>query len=65
VPPSRTNFVFPRLPNGRAAEVFAALEQQRILTRYFRGSLTADSLRVSIGTEAEMETFMQALRELL
>ena len=65
VPPSRTNFVFPRLPNGRAAEVFAALEQRRILVRYFRGSLTADSLRVSIGTEAEMATFMQALRELL
>ena len=39
VPPSRSNFVFPRIPDGRAAEVFEALEKRRILVRYFRGPL--------------------------
>lgn len=65
VPPSSTNFVFPRLPDGRAAEIYAALEQRRILVRYFRTPMTADFLRVTVGTDAEVDAFVQALRELL
>lgn len=65
VPPSRSNFVFPRIPDGRAAEVCEALEQRRILVRYFRGPLVKDSLRVTVGTDAEVEAFVGALRELL
>jgi len=65
VPPSRSNFVFPAIPNGRAAEVFETLEKRRILARYFRGPLVKDSLRISIGTDAEMEVCLQALRESL
>lgn len=66
VPPSRSNFVFPRLPDGRAGAIFAALEQRHILVRYFRsGPLVQDSLRVTVGTDAEVETFVQTLRELL
>jgi histidinol-phosphate aminotransferase len=65
VPQSRSNFVFPRIPDGRAAEVFEALEKRRILVRYFRGPLVKDSLRVTVGTDAEVEAFVRALRELL
>jgi histidinol-phosphate aminotransferase len=65
VPPSQANFVFPRLPDGRALEVYEALEKRRILVRYFRGPLVADSLRVSVGTDAEVEAFLRALRELV
>jgi len=65
VPPSRSNFVFPRIPEGRAAEVFEALEKRRILVRYFRAPLVKDSLRVTVGTDAEVEAFVRALRELL
>jgi len=65
VPPSRSNFVFPTIPDGRAAEAFEALEKRRILVRYFRGPLVQDSLRLSIGTDADMETCLQALRESL
>jgi histidinol-phosphate aminotransferase len=65
VPPSRSNFVFPRIPDGRAAEVFEGLEKRRILVRYFRGPLVKDSLRVTVGTDADVEAFVQALRELL
>ena len=65
VPLSRSNFVFPRLPDGRAAEVFEALEKRRILVRYFRGPLVKDSLRVTVGTDAEVEAFVQALQALL
>jgi histidinol-phosphate aminotransferase len=65
VPPSRSNFVFPRIPDGRALQVYEALEKRRILVRYFRAPLVADSLRVSVGTDAEVEAFLRALRELV
>jgi histidinol-phosphate aminotransferase len=65
VPPSRANFVFPRLPDGRAAEIYRQLEERRILVRYFRDPMVQDSLRVSVGTDAEVEAFLAALRDLL
>lgn len=66
VPPSRSNFVFPRIPDGRAAEIYEGLEKRRILVRYFpHEALIADSLRVTIGTDEEMEAFLTALRVLL
>jgi histidinol-phosphate aminotransferase len=65
VPPSRTNFVFPRIPDGRACEIYEALEKRRILVRYFRGALVADSLRVTVGTDADVEAFVRVLRGLL
>jgi histidinol-phosphate aminotransferase len=65
VPPSRANFVFPRMPDGRALEVYEALEKRRILVRYFRAPLVADSLRVSVGTDDEVAAFLRALRELV
>jgi histidinol-phosphate aminotransferase len=66
VPPSRSNFVFPRIPDGRAKAVFEALEKRRILVRYF-GSIPmiADSLRVTVGTDEEADTFLEALKEIL
>jgi histidinol-phosphate aminotransferase len=65
VPPSRANFVFPRIPDGRAKAVYEALEKRRILVRYFRGPLVSDSFRVTVGTDAEVAAFLSALRELL
>jgi histidinol-phosphate aminotransferase len=65
VPTSRANFVFPRIPDGRALEVYEALEKRRILVRYFRAPLVADSLRVSVGTDDEVTAFLRALRELV
>ncbi len=65
VPPSQTNFVFPRIPDGRALEVYEALEKRRILVRHFRGPRVADSLRVTVGTEDEVAAFLQALQEIL
>jgi histidinol-phosphate aminotransferase len=65
VPPSRANFVFPRLPDGRALEVYEALEKRRILVRYFRIPMVADSLRITVGTDAEVDALLHALQELL
>lgn len=69
VPPSQSNFVFGRPPvvEGRsrvqsAASAFAWLEAHRILVRYFPGNpLTADGLRMSIGTDTEMDRCLEEL----
>jgi histidinol-phosphate aminotransferase len=65
VPPSRSNFVFPRIPAGRASEIHKELEQRRILVRYFNAPEAADSLRVTVGTDDEVKAFLHALRALL
>ncbi len=66
VPPSRSNFILPRIPDGRAKEVFEALEKRRILVRYFGASPTiADSLRVTVGTDEEADAFLEALKDIL
>lgn len=65
VPVSRTNFVFPRMPNGRALEIFEELEKRHILVRYFKDPLTVDSIRVTVGTDDEVEIFLKTLRQLM
>ena len=62
VVPSATNFLFVEPPAGRtAADLFADLRRQKILVRYFPGERTGRYLRVSIGTDAEMDAFLAAL----
>ena len=63
--PSATNFLFIKPPRLSAAEVFAALRARKILVRYFPGELTGEYLRVTIGTDAEMDQFLAVLREIL
>lgn len=65
VPPSRSNFVFPRLAAGRALEIYEALEKRRILVRYFRDPMVADSFRVTVGTDTEVEIFLRTLQTLI
>ena len=63
--PSATNFLFVKPPRLPAAEVFAGLRTRKILVRYFPGELTGEYLRVTMGTDAEMDQFLAALRVVL
>ncbi|HEX4895353.1 MAG TPA: histidinol-phosphate transaminase [Solimonas sp.] len=63
--PSAANFLFVRHPQREAAALAAALRERRILVRHFGAPRIAQFLRISIGTEAQCETLVQALRELL
>lgn len=67
--PSATNFVFTR-PRREgcdaspeiAQDLFRYLQENRILVRYFGScSLTANGLRITIGTDSEMETLLQRI----
>jgi histidinol-phosphate aminotransferase len=60
--PSASNFLFVEPPAGcSAAELFAGLRTKKLLVRYFPGGRTDKYLRVSIGTDAQMDAFLAAL----
>lgn len=59
--PSETNFLWARPPAAPAREVFEALRRRNILVRYFPGELTGDYLRITVGTDAQMDAFLGAL----
>ena len=46
-------------------DVFEALKAQKVLVRYFRQHGLERFLRITIGTEEEMESFFSALSEVL
>ena len=64
VVPSESNFLWARPPRPAGA-VFEALRARKILVRYFPGPRTGDHLRISIGTDDEMDALRKALDEIL
>jgi histidinol-phosphate aminotransferase len=58
--PSMANFLFIRFPRVPGAAAAAALREQGILVRRFDRDRIADFLRVSIGTDEEMDQFLGA-----
>ena len=59
---SEANFVFAKPPTGDAAkDIFSYLKDRNIFVRYFQGPLTGDRLRITIGTDGEMKTLLDAL----
>ena len=59
---SEANFVFAKPPTGDAAkDIFSYLKDRNIFVRYFPGPLTGDRLRITIGTDGEMKTLLDAL----
>lgn len=64
--PSQANFVFTRHPACAGDTLAAALRERAILVRRFaQPARIADFLRISIGTDAQCETLLQALTEIL
>ncbi|TYO95437.1 histidinol phosphate aminotransferase [Geothermobacter ehrlichii] len=61
---SHTNFLFASPPDGDGRRVFEALFARRILVRHFSDPLLAHGLRISIGTDAEMNVVLAALAEI-
>ena len=62
--PSESNFLFARPARRPAAEVFEALRARNIFVRYFKGPRTGDRLRITIGTDAQMDALLSALAAL-
>ncbi len=64
VVPSKANFVFVKHPQISAEMLFTQLKAQNILVRYFDKPRINKFLRITIGTDADMQTFVQALSKI-
>ena len=66
LPDSLTNFLFVHHPQRPAREIFQALRERDILVRYFSSpERVSDYLRITVGTEEEMDALATALRDIL
>lgn len=65
VVPSCANFVFTRQREVSGQTLYQQLKQRGILVRYFDAPRISDYVRVSIGTDEEMETFVGTLEDIL
>ncbi len=63
--PSQANFVLVRRKTPSAKHVYKELLSRRILVRHWDLPRLDDCLRISIGTDKQMERVLEALREVL
>jgi len=61
---SGANFIFVSHPLFKADELFKGLRENGILVRYFNKPRIDNYLRVSIGSDAEMDGFLKAIEEI-
>jgi histidinol-phosphate aminotransferase len=58
---SQTNFLFVRPPDGDAGKVFEALKDAKIFVRYFPAPETREYLRITVGTDEQMDRLLARL----
>ena len=63
--PSAANFIFARHPQHDAAQLAAGLRQQKVIVRHFKLPRIDQHLRISIGTDAQCQALVDALKTLL
>ncbi|MGN0373284.1 MAG: histidinol-phosphate transaminase [Enterocloster sp.] len=64
-PDSQANFIFASHRSVPAKELFEALKERQIYVRYFSAPRLDNSLRISIGTDEEMDELFAFLKEYL
>ncbi|MBB2927383.1 histidinol-phosphate transaminase [Paraburkholderia silvatlantica] len=65
VVPSAANFVFATHPAHDAAAIAARLREKEIFVRHFNAPRVNQYLRISIGTDAECDTLVDALKAIV
>jgi histidinol-phosphate aminotransferase len=63
--PSSANFLFVRHDKARAADLYTALRDRRILVRHFRQPRIDNHLRITVGTQTECEALVEAVQHIL
>ncbi len=64
-PDSMANFIFAKHERMSGAEIFAALKERNIFVRYWNKPRIKDYLRITIGTDEQMDALIAALREIV
>ncbi|MCX7841921.1 MAG: histidinol-phosphate transaminase [Clostridia bacterium] len=62
---SKANFIFASHPKIKARDLFSGLREKGILVRYFNKPRIDNYLRITIGTDEEMDCMVEALKLLL
>ena len=62
--PSKTNFIFVRHPQLSGEGMYRDLRQKGILVRHFKAERIREFVRITIGTQEQMERLAQAMAEL-
>jgi histidinol-phosphate aminotransferase len=65
VTPSQANFVWCRRSDKAVKPIYEELKRRRILVRYMVYEGFGDGLRVSVGTEAEIDRLLAELRQII
>jgi histidinol-phosphate aminotransferase len=63
--PSSANFVFARHRSHAGAALATALRQRAVLIRHFAAPRIADYLRITVGTDGQIDRLLSALSEIL
>lgn len=63
--PSCANFVFARHPAHAGGALAAALRQQAVIVRHFSAPRISDYLRITVGTDEQIDRLLSALAEIL
>lgn len=63
MPDSKSNFLFISHPKAAARELFAMLREKNIYVRYFDKPRIDNMLRVTVGTDEEMDRLIACLKE--
>jgi len=58
--PSAANFIFMKSLNINGSDIFSALREKGILVRHFNKERISDFLRISMGTDDDMDVFLDA-----
>lgn len=64
-PDSRSNFIFATHESCPARELFEALKEKHIYVRYFNAPRIDNFLRITVGTDEEMDALLAFLKEYL
>ena len=62
---SMTNFVFARTPAMAGGELYARLKERGVLVRHFDKQRITDYLRITIGTEEQMDRALEIIKEIV
>ncbi|WP_313132922.1 histidinol-phosphate transaminase [Anaerocolumna sp.] len=62
-PDSKTNFIFATHESIPAEELYTALREQKVFVRYFKKPRIDNYLRITVGTDKEMDILLKFLKE--
>lgn len=64
-PDSKANFIFASHKTAKAKDIFEKLREEAIYVRYFNQPRIDNYLRITVGTDEEMDIFLEKLEDIL